>query len=1255
MRYLTAVLIAGLLAMGVAEAEWYWHPPRSVQPLSAVGVYTGLNNARCIAGIGNTINVVYSRDVTINDAVYKKTYFRRSTDMGATWGDPHLLAYRDDLAYDAVSPSIGLWTPESLLVVWNDGHYNGAPIYIRSRWTTDGGDNWEPERRVDTRDNTTCRNPALFCENYPGSDMTGHAVWSGVVGDDYYIRHREGTWLTDPPGWAWAGNNDDDVDVPGNTQSNYPSIWSREHGMRTAYMFWDYGNQIWYENGTYPDLWDRNTRSQADDGDYPSITYDGTDEVIAYEKVVSNQTRVKLARKTANGWEYPDFTLPAWADSAKRPHLFAADCGNVRRMYLGATGFHTNGSIKKGFVQWSSDGGTHWNPIRSDKSNCIFSKTDSVSLWAQAFGNSSYLRNRVWAVAAGHTTSLKSIKARVASEYPVEVGPPAGLGPFGGNSACRVTRQPGTDYLHRALPIENFISYERSCDNGATWDFQDAPDYGSHSTLALCNGNPTIAYLRNDSVFAATLNPDSEWTIQTLFAGGVSAIPGPPTLAMFSTATGRFGNVAFPVYGATAQSKIVYIQFDTCGNLKQNLVDSLPGSYADSFPCISVSATDTISVVYQHSINCYKRRLVYSPTTNSTIPDTWPGASAINSTQGPTIRYPFCERIGSRLWVTYSYENQGNWVIKRVSCLDTGATTTWEGEANLSNVDANPKYYPVLSTPAAVAWTESLETHCAIMANVSDSLLQLTGDTSCCWVSLLADTAIRETPSTNMTRIRYLWLQKYSGDTWTVPYAEKEIRVSDAEANVTRYNQGAKLAIASDDSLSSVYRTSQGSIYFCRQKDGDAGWSTSLLSNSGESPAVANSCHDRIWTCERDASSPAAHVIRCHNRATGSGTWQSFTVYSVSAVGQAGSRLGPAAIAACPNDSSGSHDAAYITFTVYTSVPPKSTIVMAKVDTGGVIYYVDTLHSVASFNDSFPSVALAPVTDGPGYVIEVGWQNGSEVYTRRTTNYDHPEFITKRTWNPAYNLSNTQSSSRHPLIAANSDTILVAWVEGDSGRILVKGQTATSAYNSWGDTVNVSHCPDSCTDNPGIALGDSNVVTYQKKLSSTNYDIIARVNFHSNLNLSNSTTISKYPHCLFHFHDGSPVISTVWTEELSANYAEVAYKRWQLGEEDGGGIQDYSIFDPNIRPTLFAPAPNPFNGLTNIRYATNIRGMTRVSVMDITGRRVRNLLTMPQSPGIYNLTWNARDDRERQLPRGVYFVRLETTNYSEARKLILTE
>jgi hypothetical protein len=327
---------------------------------------------------------------------------------------------------------------------------------------------------------------------------------------------------------------------------------------------------------------------------------------------------------------------------------------------------------------------------------------------------------------------------------------------------------------------------------------------------------------------------------------------------------------------------------------------------------------------------------------------------------------------------------------------------------------------------------------------------------------------------------------------------------------------------------------------------------------------------------------------------------------------------------------------------------------MAKVNTTGVVY-VDTLRKVSGLADSFPSFALYSL-EGGAYVLHAAWQESTEVYTRKTTNLDQPQFTTKRTWSSSYNLSNTAARSRHPVIAGG-DTVLVAWVEGDSGAIYVKGQGPGSDYDTWDSPVNVSACPDTVCDQPSVAIAESTIVTYHKKLSATNYDIIARVNFNSNLNLSNTAAkASKYPHCVFHFHNDSfPVVSTVWTEELSTNYAEVGYKRWQLGEANGGGIQNAGFIDPNIRPCLFAPAPNPFTGQTSIRYATNIKGMTRVSIMDITGRRVRNLLTMPQNPGIYNLTWNARDDRARQLPRGVYFVRLEAQNYSEARKLILTE
>jgi hypothetical protein len=620
--------------------------------------------------------------------------------------------------------------------------------------------------------------------------------------------------------------------------------------------------------------------------------------------------------------------------------------------------------------------------------------------------------------------------------------------------------------------------------------------------------------------------------------------------------------------------------------------------------------------------------------------------------------------------VVYSLHYQDNgqdyWVIKKTSCCDTNTTISWEGLTGGSPVNTYPADFPCLSTSNVVAWSESSSTHWVVKARVGDSLLTLSNpDSSSKFVSILADTSEQTTPSTSTTGVYYLWLQQYSddGDTWTMPYASKQVLTSNADANVTRYNQGRKLALDHNDSLSSVFRTLQGSIQYSRKADGVEGWNSSLLRNTGDMPAVTTDYLNRVYVADRDfqGTSPMYDVIRCQTRASGSSSWTDFQVYSSQLPGAGGSnhKIGPPSIVACLSDTGGlGRTAAYIVYTVYEAagMTSSSTTCMSKVNSTGVVY-TETLFTAQGKIDSFPSIAVHP-TAGKGYGLHLGYQSNGEVYARKSLNQDQPEFTMKRTWSSSYNLSNTLLSwSRHPIIAADSDSVVVAWVEGDSGRILTKGQTPGSSFNIWGDSVNVSGCHDTCCDFPsiGLAHAESTVVEFQKKLSSTNYDIIARVNFHSNLNISNSASPSKYPHCIIHLHNDSTVISTVWTEELSTNYAEVGYKRWQLGVEGGGGTQSSSVFDPGIRPMLYAPAPNPFAGTTTIKYQTNIQGRTSVVIHDVTGRKVCNLMTTYQRPGIYSVTWTGRDDRQRQLPEGIYFVRLQTPNYSESKKLILMQ
>ena len=234
--------------------------------------------------------------------------------------------------------------------------------------------------------------------------------------------------------------------------------------------------------------------------------------------------------------------------------------------------------------------------------------------------------------------------------------------------------------------------------------------------------------------------------------------------------------------------------------------------------------------------------------------------------------------------------------------------------------------------------------------------------------------------------------------------------------------------------------------------------------------------------------------------------------------------------------------------------------------------------------------------------------------------------------------------------------MLVVWTEGSPGGILALGQKAGAAFNSWGSAVDASTAPDTDCDWPTVAKGCSTVVCYQKQMSPTNTDIVCRINFNpsNTINVSNTSNSSTYGHVVFELHhDSFPVLQAIWTEVLSQNYAEMGYKRWQLGLSGGGGAQSASVFNPAISPRLFPAAPNPFTGRTCIKYQVSMSGRTRITVFDVTGRTVRTLVDGMQKPGVYSTSWDARDGRSRTLARGVYFVRLQSPNYSESKKVVL--
>lgn len=83
--------------------------------------------------------------------------------------------------------------------------------------------------------------------------------------------------------------------------------------------------------------------------------------------------------------------------------------------------------------------------------------------------------------------------------------------------------------------------------------------------------------------------------------------------------------------------------------------------------------------------------------------------------------------------------------------------------------------------------------------------------------------------------------------------------------------------------------------------------------------------------------------------------------------------------------------------------------------------------------------------------------------------------------------------------------------------------------------------------------------------------------------------------------------------------------------------------------------PNPFQPETTIRFALDSVGPVDLVVLDVSGRRVRTLLSTTMEPGEHNVVWDGTDDSGRRLSGGIYFWRLSSDGRTLSRKMIMIE
>ena len=94
----------------------------------------------------------------------------------------------------------------------------------------------------------------------------------------------------------------------------------------------------------------------------------------------------------------------------------------------------------------------------------------------------------------------------------------------------------------------------------------------------------------------------------------------------------------------------------------------------------------------------------------------------------------------------------------------------------------------------------------------------------------------------------------------------------------------------------------------------------------------------------------------------------------------------------------------------------------------------------------------------------------------------------------------------------------------------------------------------------------------------------------------------------------------------------------------------------NVLPSTFAlydNYPNPFNPITSFRYDLAEDGLVNITVYDILGNLVNNLVSTYQLSGYKSIQWNATNNKGELVSAGVYLYSIETKDFRQTKKMIL--
>lgn len=130
-----------------------------------------------------------------------------------------------------------------------------------------------------------------------------------------------------------------------------------------------------------------------------------------------------------------------------------------------------------------------------------------------------------------------------------------------------------------------------------------------------------------------------------------------------------------------------------------------------------------------------------------------------------------------------------------------------------------------------------------------------------------------------------------------------------------------------------------------------------------------------------------------------------------------------------------------------------------------------------------------------------------------------------------------------------------------------------------------------------------------------------------------------------------------WASGIQETFFDIPANRHVKIVEDVGIVTDVRVaMEEGLPPNtiaLFQNYPNPFNPSTTISYQLTGESRVKLSISNILGQRIRDLIDEIQPAGMHRVMWMGTDRLGHKVSSGIYVAQLEAESKKISRKMLL--